>query len=215
MEKTDLIELQVKPPPQGKITFEEFLSWVNEDMHAEWEDGEVIMASPVSRRHQDLSDWLTTILRLYVRKRELGWTSSAPFLIQLRVSQQGCEPDFMFLKTENMDRLQETYVDGPADLVVEIVSPESVSRDRGRKFVEYEGEGIPEYWLIDPVRQQTEFYRLGDDGHYHLVLPNPEGVYRSLSVAGFWLNVDWLWQDPLPDELTILRQLGVLEETLE
>ena len=211
MEKIELIEPQVKPPPQGKITFEEFLAWADEDTHAEWEDEEVIMASPASRRHQELSDWLTTILRLYVRQHKLGWTSSAPFLIQLQMTQQGREPDFIFLKTENMGRLQETYLDGPADLVIEIVSPESVNWDRGRKFVEYESEGIPEYWLIDPIRQQAEFYHLGDDNYYHLVLPNSEGVYQSRSVAGFWLNIDWLWQDPLPDELTILRKLGVLD----
>ena len=89
MENTQLIESQVKPPPQGKITFEEFLAWADEDTHAEWEDEEIIMASPASRRHQELSDWLNTILRLYVRQYNLGWTSSAPFLIQLKVRQQG------------------------------------------------------------------------------------------------------------------------------
>jgi Uma2 family endonuclease len=76
--------------------------------------------------------------------------------------------------------------------------------------LEYETEGIPEYWLIDPVRRQVEFYRLGDDQHYHLTLPDADDIYYSLSVTGFWLKVDWLWQDPLPDELDILRQLGVL-----
>jgi Uma2 family endonuclease len=207
MEQIELTDR--KAPPRGKITFEEFLEWADEDTHAEWEDGEVIMASPASRRHQDLNDWLTTILRVYIRQRKLGWITSAPFLTQLRVAQQGREPDLIFHKTEHLSRLQETYLEGPADLVVEIVSPESISRDRGRKFVEYESEGIPEYWLIDPIRQQAEFYRLGDDRHYHLALPDVEGIYHSLSVTGLWLRVDWLWQDPLPDELAVLRELGV------
>jgi Uma2 family endonuclease len=204
--------IRSKAPPQGKISFEDFLAWADEDTHAEWEDGEVILTSPASRQHQDLSDWLTTILRIYVRKRNLGWTSSAPFLVLLQITQQGREPDFVFLKTENLSRLTETYLAGPPDLAVEIVSPDSVSRDRGRKFVEYESEGIPEYWLIDPIRRQAEFYHLGDDAHYHLSLPDAEGIYHSLSVAGFWLNVDWLWQEPLPDELEILSQLGILEQ---
>ncbi len=208
MEKMELVGH--KAPPRGKITFEEFLEWTDEDTHAEWEDGEVIMVSPASIAHQDLSGWLGMILRGYVRQRKLGQVISAPFLIQLQVTQQSREPDLLFLKTESMGRLQETYLKGAADLVVEIVSPESVSRDRGRKFVEYESEGIPEYWLVDPIRRQAEFYCLGDDNHYHLSLPDAEGIYHSLSVAGFWLKVDWLWQDPLPDELEILGQLGVL-----
>lgn len=46
--------------------------------------------------------------------------------------------------------MKETYLDGPADLVVGIVSPDSVGRDRGEKFYEYAQGGVPEYWLIDP-----------------------------------------------------------------
>ncbi|MBE7551908.1 MAG: Uma2 family endonuclease [Anaerolineales bacterium] len=207
MEKVELTDR--KAPPVGKVTFEEFLAWADEDTFAEWEDGEVIMASPASRRHQDLNVWLASVLSIFVRQRKLGWLTSAPFLTRLRVTDQGREPDLVFLKTEHLDRLQETYLEGPADLVVEIVSLESVSRDRGRKFVEYESEGIPEYWLIDPIRRQAEFYHLSDDRHYHLALPDAEGVYHSLSVAGFWLRVDWLWQDPLPDELDVLREVGI------
>lgn len=210
MEKAEFIDR--KAPPKGKVTFEEFLDLADEAIHAEWEDGEVIFMSPASRKHQDLNDWLVTILRIFIRRHNLGEILSAPFTVQLKVTQQGREPDLIFLKTENLGRLHDTYLEGSADLVIEIVSPESVSRDRGRKFVEYESEGIPEYWLVDPIRQQAEFYRLGNDDHYHLSLPDAEGVYHSLSVTGFWLKIDWLWQDSLPDELEVLRQLGVLEE---
>jgi len=200
-----------KAPPQGKITFEEFLAWADEDTRAEWEDGAVIMASPASRKHQNLSDWLGAILQIYVRRRKLGELLSAPFLVLLQEIEQGREPDLLFIKTENLPRLQPTYLEGPPDLVVEIVSPESVSRDRGRKFVEYESEGVPEYWLIDPIRRQAEFYQLGQDSLYHPALPDGDGIYHSLSVEGFWINVNWLWLEPLPDELEILGRLGLLQ----
>ncbi len=199
-----------KAAPQGKITFEEFLAWDNEDSQVEWEDGEVIIMSPISLRHQDLASWLEILLRVYVRYHKLGRVIDAPFLVRLQITQQGREPDLFFVKNENMDHLHNTYFEGPPDLMVEVVSPESVSRDRGRKFVEYEKEGVPEYWLLDPIRQQAEFYQRGTDGFYHLSLPDAKGVYHSLSVDGFWLNLAWLWQDPLPDELSILGQLGVL-----
>jgi Uma2 family endonuclease len=169
------------------------------------------MASPASKHHQDLNDWLTTILRIYVRQRKLGWISSAPFLVQLQVAQQGREPDLIFLKTENMNRLKETYLTGPPDLIIEIISPESISRDRGRKFVEYESEGVPEYWLIDPLRKEAEFYQSGYDNHYHLSLPDAAGIYYSASITDFWLKVSWLWEEPLPSELAVLRELAVLE----
>jgi len=197
--------LAVLLTPPRRMTYEEFLVWADEDTLAEWEDGEVVMYSPASDRHQDLADFLTAIMRIYVESRELGWVRSAPFQMKL---DRGVEPDLLFVAQDHLDRLRETYLDGPADLVVEIVSPESRERDRGTKFYEYEQAGIPEYWLIDPQREQAEFYQLDAQGRYHLNLPDAEGIYRSRVVPGFWLRVAWLWQPP--SVLDVLRQLGLL-----
>jgi Uma2 family endonuclease len=84
----------------------------------------------------------------------------------MKLAQSGREPDLLFVAQTNLERLKETYLDGPADLVVEIVSPEGVGRDRGVKFYEYAQGGVPEYWLIDPQTEWAEFYRL-EEGHYH------------------------------------------------
>jgi len=137
----------------------------------------------------------------------LGWVRSAPFQMKL---EHGREPDVLFVATEHLGRLRETFLDGPADLAIEIISPESVSRDRGEKYYEYEAGGVREYWLIDPLRQVAEFYRLDEGGRYGVVLAGREGVYRSEVVAGFWLRVEWLWQEPLPKTLDVLRELGLL-----
>ena len=120
-------------------------------------------------------------------------------------------PDLMFVARQHLERVKPTYLDGPADLVVEIVSPDSVGRDRGDKFVEYERAGIPEYWLIDPDREQAELYELDPNGRYHLALSGRSGVYRSAVLQGFPLDLDWLWQQPPPKALPIVRQLGLLD----
>lgn len=121
----------------------------------------------------------------------------------------GWEPDLLFIAKEHLDRLTEAYLDGPADLVVGIVSPESGPRDRGEKYYEYEAAGVREYWLIDPDRQQAEFYRLNQEKKRYELIP-PEGVYRSQVVPGFWLKVSWLWQRPLPRVLDVLRELKLI-----
>ena len=108
---------------------------------------------------------------------------------------------------QNKHRIQKTYLDGPADLVVEIISPESVGRDRGEKFTAYEAAGIPEYWLIDPIRQQAEFYQLGNTNRYQFIQVGENGRYHSHILAGLWLQVDWLWLDPLPSIVDVLHQL--------
>ncbi len=201
-----------EPLPVGKVSFEEFLAWCDEDTWAEWVDGRVIMVSPASRRHQDLADFLTSILRIYVESRGLGVVLSAPFLMRLPNIPSGREPDLLFVATAHVDRLKETYLDGPADLVVEIVSPESRLRDRGEKFAEYELGGVREYWIIDPELRGADFYHLDPRGRYRLVEPEAEGRYRSEVVPAFWLRLEWLWQDPLPPVLTVLGELGLIQE---
>ncbi|MEZ4637913.1 MAG: Uma2 family endonuclease [Caldilineaceae bacterium] len=155
---------------------------------------------------QALVRWLSTVLSLYVQHHDLGEVLIAPFAVRLRASDQGREPDILFVRTENLARLKNTYLDGAADLIIEIAPPESMMRDRGQKYIEYEAEGVTEYWLIDPQRRSAEFHRLGDDGRYQPILPQNH-VYHSAVVPGFSLDVRRLWQDPLPSELDVLRQL--------
>jgi len=189
-----------------RMTYEEFLAWADEDARAEWVDGEVVMSSPASDRHQDILRFLTVVLSAYSEAHNLGIIRPAPF--QMRLAHSGREPDLLFLAREHLERRRPTYLDGPADVVVEILSPESATRDRGEKFYEYEAAGIPEYWLIDPVREQAEFYRLSDDKLYHAVLPDAEGHFTSQTIAGFVLRIAWLWQPPAV--LDALRELRLV-----
>lgn len=202
-----LLEVLLSSPRRPKMSYEEFLAWADEDTLAEWVNGEVAMMPPASKRHQDIVDFLTSVMRAFVEQRELGRVLSAPFQMKL---EHGREPDLLFVAREHLGRLKETYLDGPADLVVEIVSPESVGRDRGDKFYEYARGGVPEYWLIDPQARWAEFSRLGKAGRYEIVFSGNEGVYRSAALAGFWLRVEWLWQEPLPRVLDVWKELNVV-----
>ena len=193
-------------PPPAPVSFEDFLAWVDEDTRAEWVDGKVVVMAPSNLEHQDLLDFINDLVKHHVRTRRLGRVYFAPVLMRLPTRPSGREPDLLFVSNEHADRLRETYVDGPADLVVEIVSPESDERDRGEKFVEYEGAGIPEYWLIDPLRQEAFFYQRGADGRYHLSPVDADGGYHSAVLSGFRLRVAWLWQRPLPRVSEILAQ---------
>ncbi|RME77682.1 MAG: Uma2 family endonuclease [Chloroflexi bacterium] len=192
-----------------KLTFEEFLQTYM-DVHAELVNGDVQIMTPATDKHQDLVGWLSSIMRLFAETHGLGVVRSAPLTMRIPGKDaHGREPDIMFISQERMNILKPTYLAEPADLVIEIISPESVGRDRGEKFVEYEAAGVREYWLIDPDREQAEFYQLADDGRYRLQ-PTPDGRYESQILPGFWLNVMWLWQEPLPKILDVARQLGLL-----
>jgi Uma2 family endonuclease len=197
-------------PLRQKMTYAEFLAWADEDTLAEWVDGEVIMASPASNQHQDLVRFLTTVLGIFAEQRNLGIVRPAPFQIKL---EHGREPDVLFVCRANLARLKETWLDGPADLAIEIVSPESVGRDRGEKFYEYARGGVPEYWLLDPGEKWAEFYQL-QEGRYYPIFSGRAGRYDSGALPGFWLRVEWLWQQPLPSPLRVLAEIVGMEPAL-
>jgi len=200
------------PYPKAKISYEEFLDWVDEDTLAEWIDGEVIMASPASKKHQDISFFLSKVIDMYVYFKNLGQVMQPPFQMKLKYS--GREPDLLFVKKEHSHRFKKNYLDGPADLVVEIISPESAGRDRGDKYFEYEQAGIPEYWLIDPQRQEIDFYQLGDSKKYAIAPLDAAGKYHSITLPKFWIKPDWLWQEPLPSPLRTLAEIAGVEESI-
>jgi len=180
------------------VSWEAFLAWLREDVQAEWVDGEIIEMAPASLEYQDLIGFLGALLRIFVERHRLGRVFQAPFLMRLPMRPSGREPDLLFVASEHFDRLTRMFVDGPADLVVEIVSPESTVRDRRDKLREYEGARIPEYWLLDQPRQQAYFYVLDADGKYRLVPIGEDGVYASTVLTGLRLRVEWLWRSPLP-----------------
>jgi Uma2 family endonuclease len=185
------------------MTYEEFLDWHPESRLAEWLNGEAILLPFPSLRHQEVLGFLSFLLHWFVESRDAGKVFFAP--LQMRLKASGREPDILFVAREHQSRFRELYVDGPADLVVEVISPEGRSRDRIEKFREYQQAGIPEYWLVDPARQEAEFYALGEDGAYRPLPVGADGVVRSKVLEGFWLRVEWLWQDPLPRLAAVLK----------
>jgi len=186
------------PPPPAPVSWEDFLAWAPDKWRVEWVAGEIIEMPPAHEDHQDTGGFLFAFLLLYIQRHGLGRIFYAPFLMKLAQKPSGREPDLVFVKTEHAGRIQPTFVDGPADLVVEIVSPDSIRRDNQEKLAEYEAAGIPEYWIIDPRRKEARLYQLGEDGRYNFGPVGADGIYTSPVVTGFRLRVSWLWQRPMP-----------------
>ncbi len=190
------------------MSYEEYLAWAEEDIHAEWVNGEVIVYIPPKNPHQTLLEFLHNFISLFITIFDLGRLRVAPFELKLIPEGSSREPDLMFLAKEHLDRLTTDRVAGPPDLIIEIVSRDSVHRDRVDKLDEYETGGVPEYWIIDnrPRRQRVWFYQLDAGGQYQSVPADAEGIYHSAVLPGFWLRVDWLWQER-PDILRAIAEV--------
>ena len=201
---------QVAQEQRLKMTYEEFLEWSDEDTHAEWVAGEVIVFMPPKRVHQRILNFLSALLTTYARFFGLGEVLEAPFEMHLGPGKSSREPDLLFIAREHQDRVTAERLEGPADLVIELVSDSSVVRDHEEKFREYEAAGVREYWICDPRpgKQQTSFYQLTAEGKYQAVPPDADGRYHALVLPGFWLDPAWLWEEPLPDPLTTLATIA-------
>jgi len=190
------------------IGFEEYLEMDVEGAYLEWIDGKVIGFMPNNLKHQEILGFLMMIVRLFVETKGLGKVIQAGYAMKLESQRRGREPDLIFVRKENAALLKHNYLDGAADIVVEIISPESVERDRKTKFTEYETAGIKEYWIIDPENEQAEFYRLGEQGFYQLI-ELTEGVFYSEVLPEFFLRVEWLWEKNQPT-ISALKELNLI-----
>ncbi len=189
-----------------KLTYEEFLREYD-GQYAEFVDDEVIKPMSVTQRHDFLIGFLRAILTFYTEAKNLGRICGEPYQMKMVLSGKikGREPDIFFVKTENLVRIGEKFFDGAADLVIEVISPESVMRDTQDKFEEYETAGVKEYWIIDPTRRTANFYDLEENGKYKLRYPSAEDVFESRVIEGLWIKTDWLWQKELPNLIDILK----------
>ena len=203
-----VMELQQVATTPAVMTEEEFEVWCDEDIKAEYVDGEVIVHSPVSTRHSDAVLFLAGLMRIIVQQHDLGRVLGPELQVRLRPGLRRV-PDLLFVAKERADIIKTTIIESPPDLIVEIVSPDSVERDWREKYLEYQAAGVGEYWVVDLQYQQMAVYRLSEERRYQ-AMPAEEGVYRSQVLPGFWLRAEWLWQEPLPSELDVAREMGLL-----
>jgi len=188
------------------VTFEEYLDKYAADF-CEYVGGVVVKMNPVTLRHYQLVSFLQTLFATYFEQQPIGIVVGEPFVLKLPDVGHGREPDLQIILDESRSRLHDTYMEGPADICIEVVSPESISRDHGEKFQEYELGGVAEYWIIDHVHTECRFYRLGSDGRYVRQSENSEGNYETPRLPRFRLHVPTLWQENLPTPSTIVRMV--------
>ena len=189
----------------GSYTYEDFCALIREDQKADLIDGVIFMASPENIDANDLFGWLFAVMSIFAEERKLGRIFGSRVACRLD-DRNAPEPDILFVRHEHDDRVHRGGVEGAPDLAVEIVSPESVERDYEDKRKKYQRFGVSEYWIIDEEEKTVLLLRLSAQGRYREVKPRG-GVLRSEVLTGFWLDPNWLWQQPRPLRLAIVQQL--------
>lgn len=195
----------------GHVSEEQFVAWAqaNPSVRAEWTEGETVVMSPAGRDHNSLQIWLSYLLLTYLDHRPIGEILGPEFMVRLLGGRSRRNPDLLFVAKSNSHLVRETYFDGSPDLVVEIVSADSQSRDYREKYLEYEAAGVREFWIVDPLSHRIEAYRLGDDGRFVLI-DEADGKIASSVLDGFYLRNEWPWATPRPTALSLLKEMGIV-----
>ncbi|MEK7255490.1 MAG: Uma2 family endonuclease, partial [Bacteroidota bacterium] len=149
-------------------------------------NGELVRKASPTIRHQRIVRKISFAIDNYLEQHPLGEVFFAPLDVVLD-DVNAPQPDVFFVSNSRNYILdeEEQVVIGVPDLVVEIISPGSVKRDRVTKKKIYQQFAVPEFWLVDPSNRTVEVFRF-QDGHYETFeLVEKTGVVKSAVLPGF------------------------------
>lgn len=144
---------------QSRWTYAEFARLPSEGgTRHEIIGGELFVTPAPGTRHQRVVTRLTTLLSGFVQEHGLGEVLTGPIDV-LFAEGDYLEPDLLFVAAGREALLTDRGVEGPPDLVVEVVSPSTETRDRGIKLERYRHFGVGEYWIVDPDSWTVEVWK--------------------------------------------------------
>ena len=183
--------LVVKPD----MSEEDFYRLAGEDSDWEYLDGRIVVHSPASNRHEDIFRFLFLLLGSWLDRKGGGILRGSRYPMRLDPLWSP-EPDLMVIREERKALLGEHRLEGPADLAVEIVSKSDSHLIYKEKLPRYREAGIPEIWIVDPLRCEVLVDRLASGVRESRTVT--AGPVASTAVPGFRIEAEWLWAAELP-----------------
>jgi Uma2 family endonuclease len=180
-----------------KMTWKEFREMeVDDDDHFIYEliDGILMKRTSPSLQHQRVSRRLSEMLGAFLKANPIGEYFPAPTDVSLD-AHTGIVPDISFVSNERAFIIDnDDYIAGAPDLIIEIISPGNIKRDRVDKKNLYERFAVKEFWLIDPANRSVEVYLMEGDAYQLHALEEGEGKVVSTVINGFVLEVKELFE---------------------
>ncbi len=156
-------------------------------------NGTIVKRSAPSLQHQHILRRLVRVFENFLAENKVGEFFFAPIDVVLD-EENLVIPDLVFVSESKKNILQENYINGKPDLVVEILSPSTARYDRGEKMKLYKKHQIPEYWIIEPKTQVVEIYAF-QNGDYDLVeYAMEKGLVKSKILQNLQFEVESIFK---------------------
>jgi Uma2 family endonuclease len=176
-----------------RLTYEEYLKSPEIKQRYEIVDGELIMAPSPTLQHQTILRRLFLLVYPFVTEHQLGevWFAPLDVLVQ-REPLRTRQPDLLFVSNERAGILRD-IVEGPPDLVVEILSSANTRTDLEEKLADYSGLGVNECWLVSPEARSVEVLRLEGGKWTRISIYGLGDRVQSQVLSGLTFSVDELF----------------------
>jgi len=147
--------------PTAQITWQDVQQLPDDGKRYEAIEGELYVTAAPSYRHQRISALLHGALLQILEYPGHGHVTASPVGVEFPASQEGVQPDLIFISNARRAIEADDWIRGAPDLVVEILSPSTAHRDRGVKHKLYQRQGVREYWLVHPQENVVDVWRFG------------------------------------------------------
>jgi Uma2 family endonuclease len=176
-------------------TYADYLTWKFQE-RVELIFGKIFRMSPApTSKHQHAVTVITATIFQFLKGRACK-VFPAPFDVMLpleNVKNNVVQPDVTVICNPSI--ITAKGCEGVPDVVVEIVSKSSVTRDLHEKYKLYELAGVREYWVVHP-QDKTLIIFLLEDGQYKPAKPLTKGdVAASTVLPGLTVDLDELFMD--------------------
>lgn len=148
--------------------------------------GELFATASPSKRHAWICTRLSRWMGTFVEENGLGEVFGTPVDVKL-THHDIVVPDVFFLRQDRLHLFDDKKVEGAPDLIVEVLSPSTRSRDLTAKMRLYAEVGVQEYWIVDQVSPEITVYARSPNGSFELVPTDPAHVHSRV-IPGFELN---------------------------
>ena len=174
--------------PPAPLTYQDCARPPDDGKRYELLEGEIVVSPSPNTRHQEVSGRLHYALHGWAQRTDAGKVFAAPCDVVLS-PHDVVQPELLFIAREHRSRITADNIQGPPDLVAEILSPATAERDLDRKRRLYERHGVAKYWIVDPnARTLTVFRRRGDT-----LVPEPPWDRRGSCTPRACRGWSWTW----------------------
>jgi Uma2 family endonuclease len=127
-------------------------------------NNKLVMSPAPKEIHQSVLNRINVAIFNYCEKTKIGEVRISPYDVYFS-KQNIFQPDIIFIKNENLNRIEEKGLVGAPDMVIEILSFSTSKLDYEEKKLMYEKFGVAEYFLVDPNTKVVDCFFL-KDGKY-------------------------------------------------